>query len=197
MTRSWWVIVLGSIGAGLLAVAVWPSHPRVPVASSPASPAPTTENSRSPTPVTLQPQAHPLMPQPAPTANPTPTSPAPSAALPNEEDTFVRPRGPLAEYKQRFENEPRDSAASDLEDRMRAAFLPGDAAPELFKSVLCRESICRLELRYHPSRLGAYVAAFTRMSPNFERALASEPNGEAGADQVRVIEVYLRRANRP
>jgi hypothetical protein len=116
---------------------------------------------------------------------------SPEASQP---DIFAQDTGPVAERRQRFETEPRDSAAATVESFVRAAFAHPDGAPTLFKSVLCRETICKLELRWSADRVGPYVAGITRAMVQFDRQVAASPVGPADADNVRRIEVYLKRA---
>jgi hypothetical protein len=123
---------------------------------------------------------------------PPPEAPAsaPPEAVP---DVFDEVRGPLDELRRRFEHEPRDSAASDAESTIRAAFAPEQAHGELLRSVLCRATICRIELRWTASKLGNYVAAMGRLSVSFAPDFASTAAGPGAAEQDRSAELYVER----
>jgi hypothetical protein len=190
------------VGAGLLwMLSIWQAHEHHGV--EPSAPPP-----RESAPITAPKEPAPALPshgpaatEPAVSARPSPPS-QPSAAPPHapgsaegaEPDLFTQDTGPVAEWRQRFETEPRDSAAAIVESSVRTAFAHPDGAPTLFKSVLCRETICKLELRWSPDRLGPYVAGMTRAMVQFDRQVAASPVGPPDADHVRPIEVYLKRA---
>ncbi|HKP64093.1 MAG TPA: hypothetical protein VJV78_45470, partial [Polyangiales bacterium] len=106
---------------------------------------------------------------------------------------FLEDQGPFAERKRTFETEPRDSAATGAESMVRAAFNHPDGAPDLFKSVLCRQTVCKVEIRWNSDRLGAYVAGMTRISVDFDPEFASGPGGPPNPDQTRPVTVYLKR----
>lgn len=106
---------------------------------------------------------------------------------------FDEVRGPLDELQRRFEHEPRDSAASDAESTIRAAFEPEQAHGELLRSVLCRATVCRIELRWTASKLGNYVAAMGRLSVRFAPEFASTAAGPEAGQQNRSVELYVER----
>jgi hypothetical protein len=190
-----------AIGALLWLVVVWPSphnadsaHPPVPrgEAGQPplpaAPPSAATEVRTSPKPAATPAAAVSIKPER--TIDDDPHLPPPTPQL------FVEPHGPVDEYKQQFESEPRDSAAPDAEHDLRAAFEP-EAKSGLLRNVLCRQTICRAELHWTPRALGDYVAAMGRLTLHFDRTFAVAPLGPAGDDQGRAIEVYLKRGASP
>lgn len=131
--------------------------------------------------------------QAAPASPPQPTTatqPAPegSAALPPP-----RASGPVAELKQAFEEEPRDSAAHDPELRIESEFRRSDIAPGTLRSALCRQSVCKVEVLWTPERATSFMAAFTRLSADFDPGMAIDPHDMAGAPQQLQVDVYLPR----
>lgn len=133
-------------------------------------------------------QPQPVAEQPAPQPVPMREPHAPA------DDMFAKDQGPVAEYKQLYESEPRDSAANETEAAIRAAFVASDGSPDLFKSVLCRQMLCKLDLRWSNDRKGAYVAGITRaVAGGFSPSVAVTPGGPLGDDNVRPIEVYIKR----
>lgn len=130
----------------------------------------------------------------APRAHEPSQQPSAASALP--EGTPPR-QGPLTELTQRFESEPRDSAAHDAERTVRAAFSRESVAPELLKSVICRQSVCKLVLRITPKRMQGYIQAVTELvGSDFDPDFAIDPARDEDADHMRVVEVYLRRRER-
>jgi hypothetical protein len=189
------------VGALLWMVMAWPAHQEddsaEPIAQAPAPPPP-------PPPPAAEPEDPAEPAEPPPPAAPAPATAeapqakaseppaeAPAAALPT--DMFLEDQGPVAERKREYESEPRDSAANEVESIVRSSFAHPDGAPDLFKSVLCRQTVCKVELRWSQDRLGAYVAGVTRAVVNFDPEVAVSPAGPASADQTRPIEVYLKR----
>lgn len=122
-------------------------------------------------------------------APPQPAQSAEEAA----DQVFIRENGPLAEYKQRFEREPRDSAAHDFEQTITQAFVSTDGPGPVFRAVLCRESICRIDVRVSQNNLGAYVAAMARIvAQRFDSKLATERTSLVEGGEVSVS-VYAQR----
>src|SRR5262245_57262744 len=125
-------VVLLLLVAGLWLVTVWPLRKSVvePLA---------VEEPRSDAPVitrAVAPAADPELPAVPPPAA-TSIAPAPREFATPELDPLLEPRGPVAERKQTYESEPRDSAASEVESTIRASFWPEDGPPGLLRSVLC------------------------------------------------------------
>jgi len=195
------------LGVGLLwLIVMWPNTP----APTPAAPPANSARAGEPAPPPAAPihnalEAHeatadeatspaPAAPQP-PAAAPPPSSTPPAAqnAPEDQVELFDEVRGPLEELKRRFEHEPRDSAASDAESTIRAAFEPEQAHEQLLRSVLCRSTICRIELRWSSAKLGAYVAAMGRMSVRFAPEFASTVAAPAAVDPNRSVELYVER----
>jgi hypothetical protein len=194
----------GAVGAlvltgGLLwLVTAWPTeedHDRSEVAVDEA-PAPPPA-AAVPVPVVPATPAAPPAPPPAPAPAPlAPDAPEPPPLVQPrvpKDDIFDREQGPVAELKKAYESEPRDSAASEIESKIREAFDHPDGSPDLFKSVLCRESVCKLELRWATGRLGAYVAGITRAMVHAKAPLGVSPTGLDSGDSTKIIEVYVTR----
>jgi hypothetical protein len=128
----------------------------------------------------------------------TAASPSPAAAAPKPTEDLVpipapEASGPIAELKQAFEKEPRDSAAQLPESRIESEFRKSDIAPGLLKSVLCRKSVCRVETLWTPERAVSFMSAFMRLSTDFEPNIALDPHGSADPPQALQIDVYLPR----
>jgi hypothetical protein len=130
-------------------------------------------------------QTAPASPSEAPAAPQQPEDPAPIPA--------PQASGPIAELKQAFEKEPRDSAAQVPESRIQSEFKKSDIAPGLLKSVLCRKSVCKVETLWTPERATAFMAAFTRLSAEFEPNIALDPHNKPVAQQELQVDVYLPR----
>jgi hypothetical protein len=173
--------------------------PEEPVVFAPSAP-PAPESLRDPGPV-AQRAPQPATPEntrdnkPETTAAPASPSQAPAAPQP-EEPTLPPPEasGPIAELKQAFEKEPRDSAARLPESRIESEFIRSDITPGLLKSVLCRKSVCKVEVLWTPERASAFMYAFTRLSADFEPNIALDPQGRAEGQQELQVDVYLPRS---
>jgi type IV secretory pathway VirB10-like protein len=204
---SRWVLVALAGAAGLLLwmLMSWPVEPEAPAiedststALEAAAPLTAAAPARAP-----EPPPPPAAAAPEPDLDPDPEpepAPAPQPQLSAEQKAdqiFTRENGPVAEYKAQFANEPRDSAASEAETLVRGAFQNKDGPRPVFRSVLCRESICKIETRVAQESLGAYVAAMTRIvHEQFDGKLATERTSLVEGDEVTVT-VYAKRPASP
>lgn len=191
------------------AVAVWPTaHAPVSIADPERAPEP-REPVRGSTPV-VEPAAPP--PTPSAPAEPVPAEvperkvfvapvmrapPAHPAAEPTEPADLGVPlsrmeQGPVAEYTQQFQHEPRDSAAIVTERQIRSAFAPESGSAGVLRDVLCRQTICRIEIRMSKESLGSYVAGMGRISSTFDRAYAYSREGPV-VDGMQTVAVYAKR----
>ncbi|MET0384549.1 MAG: hypothetical protein ABW321_01255, partial [Polyangiales bacterium] len=157
-----------------------PSEPEPEPAPAPPQPSAAKPPEQEPDPVVAAPQPPAAPAAQAPANQVRPMAPA--------TEPFAEPHGPIEDYRAQFAAEPRDSAASDVEKTVRDAFQP-ELDTSLFRNVLCRQSLCRVEMRWSPGAIGAYVAAMGRMSPHFDRTFAAAPLGAADADQNRMVEL--------
>jgi hypothetical protein len=196
MQQRWVIVLLMLALAGLSwAIVVWPGPE--PELSAEAAPGATPIANPEPPPsvaVTPEPSAPEAPSEPAPlNAQPAAAPSAPVAAeIPTDDPPlFDREMGPVAEYKERFASEPRDSAANDAEQQVRDAFKLTDSASPVFRTVLCRKTVCKIEVRLTPDQLGAYVAGMGRLTQNFDKKLAYTRTAEH-AGQVS-LEVYAQR----
>jgi hypothetical protein len=135
-------------------------------------------------------------------AAPAPASPPqlPAAPQPAEESVPLPPperSGPVGKLKLAFEEEPRDSAAHDPESRIESEFRKSDIAPGTLKSVLCRQSVCKVQVLWTPKRALSFMAAFTRLSADFDSDIAIDPHDMAGSPQPLQLDVYLPRRGSP
>jgi hypothetical protein len=98
------------------------------------------------------------------------------------------------ELKALFASEPRDSAAPQFESKVEAAFRHEGVPAALFKSVPCRQSVCKIELRWAPERSLGYMIGMTVLSGDFDKAPpAIDPVGEPAADGTLRVDVYWPR----
>jgi hypothetical protein len=135
------------------------------------------------------PQAEPkLEPPQAPAPQPPQAEHETAAAVP------PKPDGPVVELKQRFESEPRLSSASQAESLIQGEFAKPYTPPGLLKSVQCRSSVCRVELRWRADRaegyMGGLMYSYTQLGL---QSLATEPLGEPDTDGSSRIDVYMAR----
>ena len=160
-----------------------------------------------------QPSEPALRVEPKPAKRAEPTSPAPvqppAAPAHAEDDSVgsppvkVRPPdrlGPVDALKAEFDTEPRASTASELEALIEGPLRRPEAPAGLFKSVLCRTSVCKIETRWTPDRAQGFLATLMQLvtmqsggSQVFEHNLGISPEGEPAADGTRAIDVYLKR----
>jgi hypothetical protein len=202
MAQRWVLVALAAL-AGLLLVwtlVTWPGASE-DAASAASDQAPDSYDYRvpAPEPSVAQPTAAVAVApeeEPEPQALAPEQAPAPEAAETPEaqaDKLFVRENGPLDEYKAKFESEPRDSAANEAEVSIRGEFHPTDGPQPVFRSVLCRETICKIETRISAANLGAYVAAMARLvHDKFDSKLATERTTLVEGDHVTVV-VYAKR----
>jgi hypothetical protein len=108
-------------------------------------------------------------------------------------------QGPVAEYRRIFQSEPRSSGAGELEGQIRSAFPASDGFPDMFKSVLCRETICRIEMRWSQDRHKAWMIGLSRLggdpykNAGFQTPLALSPIDAPNKQGTRLVEVYMKR----
>lgn len=84
------------------------------------------------------------------------------------------------ELDQRFETDPHDDAAPRVESAVQAAFAHDDVSPELFKSVACRKTMCKLSVRMNKARVGGYNRAMQALE---QAGFSGEPNATRLFDQ--------------
>lgn len=192
MQQRWLVVALGVGMAGLSwAILIWPTdEPSAPLptagdAAPPALAAPPSAAARA------RPEPEVQAPEPARTGQDLAKPAAPSAEPAEAPPLFAHDMGPVDERKARFASEPRDSAASDAETRLREAFKITDSSEPLLRSVLCRTRVCKLELQLRADQLGAYVAAMTRITQHFDKQLAVTRTAEQPGRVS--LEVYAER----
>jgi hypothetical protein len=143
---------------------------------------------------------------PEPAAEPTPPSAAaPPAAVPAAEkpgalaeapaSAFPPPRteGLVDEYKAAYAHEPRDSAAQLAETAVQTAFQGGDVPPGLFKSVLCHQTICKIEVHWSAQREPGYMGAMMRVVGTVGQRIAVESLGAPDANGNSELNVYVVR----
>lgn len=197
-----WLVALAAVASLLLWVmATWPLPPETEPDLDPGEPDPAPSVDAPPPTAAEDPSppsaADPASPEASPGPVEAPSAPAaaaePESPAAQAEQLFTRENGPLAEYKAQFDREPRDSAAVEAEQQLRAAFEPKDAPTPVFRSVLCRETICKIETRFTSDTLGAYVAAMTRIvHAKFDPKLATERTAVSEAGEISVT-VYAKR----
>jgi hypothetical protein len=125
-----------------------------------------------------------------------PALPSPAAAIRTDEVMLPVRAGPLEELKHAFETEPRASAARELELRVEAELTKPDIPAGMYRSVLCRSTVCRIQMRWRPERLNAYNVALVRMLHIFGMGVGTDP-GPPDKDGEVDIDVYMKRVAVP
>jgi hypothetical protein len=154
-----------------------PTEPQLPAAEAPAK-------------VTAPASAQPVH-------EPSPAASAPAQAQPTqperEQQLLVPRQGPVAELERKFEAESRPSAARELEATIETTFRRPPLDPQLLHAVTCRQSICKLELRWSKERMDDYMIAITQLLPSFEDAVGVSPAADQPEDGQFDVTVYLQR----
>lgn len=181
------------VGVVLWIAVAWPAVNDEP-AALPDEPAPAPTPAPVPTPAPA-PAPTPAPEPPQPTAAPEKPAPAAAPIQPRVIDTaqmFANDQGPVEEYRTLYESEPRASSANEIEVSVRKAFAEPGMPRELFKSVLCRQTVCKVQLDWTGERLGPYVAGVTRLMSNFTSPIGVSPQGPPGDDDSRQLDLYLK-----
>lgn len=201
--RTW--LTLGGIllTAVLLWFAVMPAARPETAGNPPASAVHEAAEEQGDEPATpAQPQAAPAPAGPIqqpPTAAPA-LPPAAPAALPGSppppKPTTYRPvsSGPVAQLKQTFESEPRESNASVAEAKIQAAFRLPHVPAELFRSVLCRKTVCRVIVNWKAERATGEMVALMNLLREFGSQVGYEPIGEMTPGGEQELHVYMTRS---
>lgn len=187
---------LAALGAALLAI--WwlaVSSPESPpeaedfaAAGAPSLPS-APEPAQAPT-VQQQPTANEAAAPPSepaadtPAAQPDRPKPTVGAALPQRQ-------GPVDELSKTFASESRGEGSAPEEARVKEAFVDPQIAKALLRSVECRRSVCRLELRWSPERDPGYVLGLTKAVGSFSAPLGIEEPGPADPEGQRPLVVYF------
>jgi hypothetical protein len=120
---------------------------------------------------------------------PEPTKPPRRAP----EEQIKGDQGPVAEYRTLYESESRQSNAAELEAKVSVAFQESKPPPDMIRSILCRQTICKIEMRWSMDRMRPYIGGLTRAQANFTIPVAVSPVGPKDAEGMRLVEVYLKR----
>jgi hypothetical protein len=160
-------------------VAVPPTAAAPPALAAPAAPEPASAQ----------------VPHPEPGADEEHAAP-PTAAIGTEAVMLPVRAGPLDELKHAFETEPRASTARDLELRVEAELKKPDIPAGLFRSVLCRSSVCRIQMRWRPERVAGYNIALVRMLHIFGMGVGADPAAPDKDNEVE-LDMYMKRAPEP
>lgn len=208
MSRN--IAALGAVfivGVLLWLVMAW----RAPLDESPAA-LQQAEPSRlevvAPQPSAAKPAEPSLAPAPAAEYEPEPGAPEPAPAEPppREQHIATRPdatrvvadqikgdQGPVAEYRSAYESENRNFESAEIEAMLRKSFAETDTTGELIKSISCRATVCKLEMRWSMARMRAYVGGMSRSQKGFKLPFALSPVSPADGKGIRLVEVYMKR----
>jgi hypothetical protein len=190
-----WLLALGlPVVVLLLWLLAIPQPREVVPPAAPADEAPPPPN--QPTPAGSGAAPEPAAPPSA--AAPPAAAPAaekPSAPTETPASAFPPPRteGLVDEYKASYARESRDSAAQQAESAVQAAFRTADVPPGLFKSVLCHQTICKIEVHWSAQRELGYMGAMMRVVGGVGQKIAVESLGEPDANGNSELNVYVVR----
>jgi hypothetical protein len=195
-----------TIGALLVVVAgLWWAAATSGDPSSASSPAISETPATPAAPITARPE--PTLSKPS---LPSPEPPPTAATVPTSESAAAQPRaateapivaavpppqaqGPVERLKQQFASEPRDSGANAIESRVQAAFRDPTIPPSVLAAVLCRKTICKLEIRWTEDHNTAYMLGLSRLLPDLSTDLAITPAGPRDGSGAIPVEVYWGR----
>ena len=144
----------------------------------PVAPQPPAANHEAVQP-TEQPQQAPAPAQ----AEPPPYQPMMGATLPSEQ-------GPAKEYRKLFNSESRAASSASFEAKYREAF--SDPKSQLFDSVECRRTMCRIRLNWSLLRFQSYLSAMNRARPLYELPIAASTTGPEDGEGNQPLEVFVK-----
>lgn len=129
--------------------------------------------------------------EPAPINTPEPEATRSDSPTQVAQVAAPQKQGPVEELAQRFAGESRDSSSPSADERVKSAFDDPAIPDDTLRTVECRRSVCRAELRWSPERDAAYVLGLTRAVGSFEAPLGINEAGPADADGLRPLVVYF------
>jgi hypothetical protein len=100
-------------------------------------------------------------------------------------------QGPVDALAKRFAGESRGASSETEDARVRAAFSDPAIPTDMLRTVECRRSVCRAELRWSAQHDAAYVLGLTRAVGTFSAPLGVEEAGAPDGDGARPLVVYF------
>jgi hypothetical protein len=189
----------------LVLIAWWlaldrPSPPPVASASEPEpplAPRPAPAQVRA-APATAVQQAKAVQTQLANTNVVEPAAAAPTDPQPAHGATAIAPdtRGFVDALQDVFDAEPRDSAAGDGERWIRGVFRGAGSPPGLLRFVLCRQTVCRVELRWTAEDDASFRRALDELGAVNGKYVATRAQ-EPDASGAVLVSAYVARAAQP
>jgi hypothetical protein len=163
-----------------------PDTPEDPLATPERPPAPPSAAVPSAPIAELQPRA----PAPAPAAPAAPDPPPAAAArIPIAPDT----RGFIDALQTRFEADPRDSAAGETEIAIRKLYRAPNMPDGLLRTVLCRKSVCKLDLHWSVEHDEAYREVLDYLADDNAKNIATRARDPDKNGTVEVEAYWIRR----
>jgi hypothetical protein len=145
-----------------------------------------------------QPEAPKAAPQPSEEPTPSPAAGEPAEEAQGDDKGEEPPppptaAGPANVLKHAFETQPRDPLwAADSEHKLKA-LVGGDVPAELLQSTACRNSVCKVELRWNADRAAAYVSFYEAAHKQLGGEVGVEPQGPPDDKGMARVDLYLAR----
>lgn len=131
-------------------------------------------------------------------AEPSPAEEPPAAVAAESSAPQQKPlpppqrSGPVDELREAFERDNRPSSAAQLERKIEAAFGRSEIPAGMLRSVVCRQTVCKVEVNWRPEYMQAHMLAFMVITQELGiRSGAQEPIAREGSDEVVQVNVYL------
>jgi hypothetical protein len=152
---------------------------------------------RAPTPPGAPRDTEPI--EPVEPVEPSPAVPAPPAEEAVEQPMAAAPippdtRGFVDALAQSFDGAPRASDAGAIEGSIRRLFRGDDVPSGMLRAVLCRQAVCKLELRWTAEHDAAYQRAMNELISGNAKNLATRAEEPDQSGAVRVDAYWLRAA---
>jgi hypothetical protein len=195
-----WLALGWPLGSSQLASTEAPSAPPAALRPMAASPTPqplipvrsvTAPQKPLAKPAELRPAVAPPLPAAAPEEQP-PILTAEYGT--RESDELIRTdQGRSTSTASQYRTEPRDYDAGRTEAWLRESFSKAPGASDLLRAVSCRETICKVDLRWSMKRMHPYLDGIMRSQNFVEHSIAVSPVGSSDSFGVRPLELYLKR----
>jgi hypothetical protein len=134
-------------------------------------------------------------PAPAPAAPPHPPAAAPNAPRPAAEQAPIPPdtRGFVDALQARFDADPRDANASQTETDIRKLYRAPRMPDGILRSVVCRQSVCRLDLHWSADNDEAYRDVLDYLANDNAKFIATRARPQDKYGTVEVEAYWIRR----